>query len=77
MSSYMMPYTKNPPCTKECPERDVHCHSYCERYIEWKTEHQERKKSIDKKVNDERDITSLKFEIRYRERKKKHYAKRK
>lgn len=71
MASYVMPYTKTPPC-RDCLARELNCHSHCEKYIEWKVEHQERKKTIDKKFKDERDYRSLKFERKYQERKRKN-----
>lgn len=28
----------NPPCEKDCPDRNEHCHGKCARYREWRAE---------------------------------------
>ena len=71
MASYMLPYVKNPPCTKDCPDRQLHCHSQCDKYIKWREEHLKLKQKIDKHNRDERNYISLKVERKYCERKRK------
>lgn len=37
------------PCDRKCSEREMRCHSKCEKYIEWKRADTERKKAIETK----------------------------
>ena len=42
---------KNPPCRKDCPDRNEECHAVCERHADWKrkveAEAKERRKETE------------------------------
>lgn len=51
------------PC-KGCKERSADCHGSCERYAEWRQDHIERKREINKEKYPE--LYDYIVEIRYR-----------
>ena len=38
---------KSSPC-KDCPDRNIGCHSVCEKYLSWSKKHEEEKEVIRK-----------------------------
>ena len=44
-----------PPC-KNCQKRESGCHSTCKGYIDWKTDHENRRKKIQAELKTELDI---------------------
>lgn len=43
------------PCTRDCLDRSINpnCHSFCEKYLEWKKSESERGETIFKAKNEE------------------------
>ena len=39
---------KAPPCDPKCPGRTPGCHDHCEKYQEWKKEHEKAKAYVSK-----------------------------
>ena len=74
------PFTElrcTPPC-KDCTDREIGCHSNCEKYIEWKNEHN-RKREVLRKDEDIKDfIEDLKYRRyeKYLNKKSKYKRKR-
>lgn len=58
----------NPPCHKECKERQINCHSKCAKYIEWKRQYADRKYALKKYNNGIAEIEE--FEIIQRQKMK-------
>lgn len=69
--SYLFVNTKKPPCGEVCLNRKSGCHAQCEKYIEWKKQHLQRKREVEQYHDNERDYNSLKIELKSRARKKK------
>lgn len=67
---------KKPPCGKNCPDREVGCHSTCEPYIKWEQEHHQKKEAIDKiyKANQEFGLfkSQVRLDVKQRRREWKH-----
>lgn len=49
---------KLPPC-KGCDEREIGCHSVCERYITWKAQRDEIKKKLTKIAMQEQEQNDI------------------
>lgn len=48
------------PC-KDCSERELYCHSTCEKYSNWKKEHEELKAKISKERHNMLDVDRAKI----------------
>ena len=66
-SKYIRPKTK-PPCT-DCNERQVGCHAKCPKYIDWRSEYQQRKKAINEHARKVADVES--YEVIQRQKVKR------
>ena len=51
-----------PPC-KDCKKRCMACHTVCEKYKKWKTEHDNKKAEIAAKRKTENEILAAKLEF--------------
>lgn len=51
-----------PPC-KKCENRKVACHSTCEKYKNWKVEHNLKVEEIEKKEKTDKEIRSYKAQF--------------
>lgn len=52
------PYSRNICCTRDCPDREVGCHSTCEKYQSWRDEYNKIEAGIRKQKDADRDITA-------------------
>jgi hypothetical protein len=64
---------KDMPCKRDCPARQVGCHSVCEKYIEWHENRVKRQKEIYKQKNLEMKLDN--YEVARRNRLKKYLHK--
>lgn len=59
-------------CCYECPDRKLHCHSECERYITEQEEYLNAKMEVMKQHNMDRAITNAMVENKRRVKKAAH-----
>lgn len=49
--TYGYGHTKNKPPCYQCMNREVGCHSNCEKYMEWKNELRDKKRWLNEQIN--------------------------
>lgn len=59
------------PC-KDCLDRQIGCHSSCEKYLEWNRQHKKDKEELDKKRAYDKQATTYQVESIRKAAKRRH-----
>ena len=68
-NKFVKPKTKAP-CV-DCNERQVGCHAKCPKYIDWRSEYQQRKKAINEHSRKIADVESYEVSQKHKVKKTK------
>lgn len=51
------------PCVQDCPDRTIHCKSYCEKFAKWDAEYKKYRSEIESKAKADREFWDYKMKV--------------